>query len=140
MPRKALKKSCNDKTKTSSIRKEVKKGKLGLNKGSLAAHLSVQLGQVSLIVRNQQSPTFNLASNSRFQALVEAEAEGLKGGEVGMEAEGIGFEFGVGERDEKEFILSQDFFWYVLGLKFSFLLGLVVVCVLVVKVLIVMFS
>ncbi|KAK1354132.1 Cyclin-dependent kinase WEE1 [Heracleum sosnowskyi] len=110
MPRKALKKSCNDKTKMSSVKKESKKSKLGLNKGSLAAHLSMQLGQVSLFVRNQESPTINLAKSSRVQAMLEAEAEGMEGGEVEMEAEAIGFEFGVGERDEKEFILSQDFF------------------------------
>lgn len=109
MPRKALKKS---------IKKETKRCKLGLNKGSLEAHLSMQLGQVSLFVRNQQSPTLNLAKNSRFEEMIEAEAEGVKGDEVEMEAEAVGFEFGGGERDEKEFILSQDFFWWVLWLKF----------------------
>lgn len=112
MPRKALRKSTN------SVKKETKRCKLGLNKGSLAAHLSMQLGQVSLIVRNQQSPTLNLANSLGFREVIEAEAEGMKGGEMEMEAEAIGFEFGVGERDEKEFILSQDFFWWVLWLKF----------------------
>lgn len=73
-----------------------------------------------MFVRNQQSPTLNLVNTSRFQALIDSEAEGLKGGEVEMEA--IGFEFGVENRDEKGFILSQDFFLYT-GLYYSRLMS-----------------
>lgn len=109
MPRKSLKRT---KTNT-NVKKEAKKTKSGENKGSLAAHLSMQLGQVSLMVRNQQSPAFGLANSSRFQAMIDEEAEGGERG--GVEVEAIGFGFGVEGRDEKEFILSQDFFWYGLG-------------------------
>ncbi|KAL1825853.1 hypothetical protein ACET3Z_012631 [Daucus carota] len=104
MPRKSLKRT---KTNT-NVKKEAKKTKSGENKGSLAAHLSMQLGQVSLMVRNQQSPAFGLANSSRFQAVIDEEAEGGERG--GVEVEAIGFGFGVEGRDEKEFILSQDFF------------------------------
>lgn len=115
MPRKALKRS-----KTNTIKKDTKKCKPGLNKGSLAAHLSMQLGQVSLFVRNHQSPTLNLANSSRFQALLDSEAEESQRNVVAMEAEAIDFDFGVENRDDKEFILSQDFFWYFSSLKFDF--------------------
>ncbi|KAL3849781.1 hypothetical protein ACJIZ3_011663 [Penstemon smallii] len=65
-------------------------------KGSLANHLTVQLDQVSLNLPLQS------AKPSRFQMLIESEAH--------SESVPLDFDHEADAADEKDFILSQDFF------------------------------
>ncbi|KAK4492577.1 hypothetical protein RD792_003392 [Penstemon davidsonii] len=65
-------------------------------KGSLANHLTVQLDQVSLNLPLQS------AKPSRFQKLIESEAH--------SESVPLDFDHEADAADEKDFILSQDFF------------------------------
>lgn len=57
-------------------------------KGTLSNHLMVQLDQVSL-------------KPSRFQKLLDSEAH----------SESLPLDFDADAVDDKDFILSQDFFW-----------------------------
>lgn len=79
-------------------------------KGSLATHLSVQLGQISFkppLPQNNNNP-------SRFQNLLDKEAHGKSESTPSTSsfpsATVLDFDADVNV-DEKDFILSQDFFW-----------------------------
>ncbi|KAG8370656.1 hypothetical protein BUALT_Bualt13G0005900 [Buddleja alternifolia] len=63
-------------------------------KGTLANHLTMQLDQVSLNLPIQS------ANNSRFQKLIDSEAR----------SDNLPLDFDVDAADDKDFILSQDFF------------------------------
>ncbi|KAL3626025.1 Mitosis inhibitor protein kinase wee1 [Castilleja foliolosa] len=72
-------------------------------KGTLANHLTVQLDQVSLNLPIQS------VNPSRFQKLLDSEAH----------SEHLTSEFDSNAADDKDFILSQDFFWFE---AFSFII------------------
>lgn len=99
------------------------KDKKNTMKGSLTTHLSVQLGNVSLLPHQQQ------ISASRFNEFVDSQAEKQ------LPSTSLALDFDTtADVDEKDFILSQDFFWYdfwlyldiftvfVLSILFSFCL------------------
>lgn len=91
------------------------KDKKNTMKGSLTTHLSVQLGNVSLLPHQQQ------ISASRLNGFVDSQAEKQ------LPSTSLALDFdSTADVDEKDFILSQDFFWYdiftifVLSILFSF--------------------
>lgn len=92
MKRKALKRSSGNSNSNN------KKKKMGLNTGSLSGNITRKLGQVSLFAAPQQSV---------FQNLLESEANPPVSESTSSPFD---FNFDVNS-DEKDFILSQDFFW-----------------------------
>lgn len=64
-------------------------------KGSLANHLMVQLDQVSL------NPPLQSVNPSRFQKILDSESY----------ADSLPMNFDADASGDKDFILSQDFFW-----------------------------
>lgn len=89
MKRKALRRNRNSNTKRQSESSNI------MVKGTLANHLMVQLDQVSLNCSLQS------VNPSRFQNLLDSE----------VHSEPLPLDFNADVADDKDFILSQDFFW-----------------------------
>ncbi|KAJ9187745.1 hypothetical protein P3X46_003167 [Hevea brasiliensis] len=94
------------KTQKASNRKRRESSKM---KGTLARHLQVQMGQISVIpLQYQQSSSSTAAvsnSSSRFQNLLDSE-----GSDPQFHSSTENPSIGDVDVDEKDFILSQDFF------------------------------
>lgn len=78
-------------------------------KASLASHLTVQqlqLGKISFMPLQQES---SLSNPSRFQNLLESEAAAAAAADWNLPSSSTADVDSHG--DEKDFILSQDFFW-----------------------------
>lgn len=94
-------------------------------KGSLARHLSVQLGQISFKppIHPINSNNNNQNNNgSRFQNLLDDDEVHLASDSVpSISAKVLDFDFDADVTvDEKDNILSQDFFWYFSDFLFNF--------------------
>lgn len=98
------------KTLKGSKRKRRESSKM---KSTLARHLQVQLGQISVIPLQYQQSSSSTAlvsnSSSRFQNLLDSEAFDSQ-----LFSSTENPSIGDVDVDEKDFILSQDFFWLVI--------------------------
>lgn len=100
----------------STILKRKRNSKREMNKkkmkGSLARHLSVQLGQISF------KPPIHSNNNNKFQKLLEEDesartvTESVPSTSSFPSVKVLDFDVDVDLNvDDKDFILSQDFFW-----------------------------
>lgn len=89
-----------------------------MNKGSLSRHFTVSLPPLPLPHQQQQlQSTFSnvpLSNPSRFQNVLESEE--LSGAQSHLP---LNLDADPDDVAEKDFILSQDFFWYIFELCFS---------------------
>jgi len=93
------------KRRSSKIGKKQSRKMKGALSNSTTRHLQLQLGQVSLIPLNQPS-SITSSAVSRFQNLLDSEPPNASSSRVPLTDDAVAVV------DDRDCILSQDFFWY----------------------------